>query len=282
MTDSDGLSLALISDVFAGPDDWHRLTDALTQARSFGAELVVLPELPLNRWAPATQTPHDEDAESPNGPRHQTLCAAARKADVGVIGGAIVIDPKTQKRFNTTLIVDASGTLVGSYRKVHLPEEEGFWETRHYQPGDAIPAVIDAFSMSFGVQVCSDVNRPAGSHILAALGAEAIICPRATEASTFDRWRAVFIANAITSCAFVVSVPRPRAELGVALGGPSIAVAPTGAVITETVDRLSVVRLERRLVQEARCRYPGYLATRANVYAEGWSRVKTSELPHAR
>ena len=282
MTDSGALTLALISDVFDGPDECRRLTDALKQARSLGAQLVVLPELPLNRWAPATQTPRDEDAESPNGPRQQMLCAAARSADVGVIGGAIVIDPKTKKRYNTTLIVDSSGKLVGSYRKVHLPDEEGFWETRHYQPGDALPAVIDAFSMPFGVQVCSDVNRPEGSHILAALGAEAIICPRATEASSFDRWKTVFIANAITSCAFVVSVTRPRTELGVPLGGPSLAVAPTGAVIGETVDPLTVFPLERKLVQEARRRYPGYLATRANMYAEGWTRVKSSELPRAR
>ena len=56
----------------------------------------------------------------------------------------------------------------------------------------------------------------------------------------------------------------------------------TGAVIGETVDPLTVFPLERKLVQEARRRYPGYLATRANMYAEGWTRVKSSELPRAR
>ena len=283
MTDSSAsLTLALISDIFDGPNEAPRLTDILRRARSLGAHLAILPELPLNRWAPATQTPRDEDAELPNGPRHQVLSAAARSADVGLIGGAIVNDPRTEKGYNTTLIFDASGKLVGSYRKVHLPDEEGFWETRHYEPGDALPSVIDAFGMPLGVQVCSDVNRPEGSHILAALGAEAIICPRATEASTFDRWKTVFIANAITSCAFVVSVTRPRAEGGVALGGPSFAVAPTGAVLAETVEPLTVIRLERKLVQEARRRYPGYLPTRASVYAEGWRRVKTSDLSHER
>jgi predicted amidohydrolase len=275
------LTLALISDIFDGPNEERRLTDVLRRARSLGAQLAVLPELPLNRWAPATQTPCDEDAEAPNGWRHRMLSATARAADIGVIGGAIVKDPGTEKRYNTTLVFDASGTQVGTYRKVHLPEEEGFWETRHYEPGDALPPVIDAFGMPLGVQVCSDVNRPEGSHILAALGAEAILCPRATEASTFDRWRTVFVANAITSCAFVVSVARPRAELGVPLGGPSLAVAPTGAVLAETVQPITVIRLERKLVEEARRRYPGYLATRANVYAQGWSRVKSSALPYA-
>ena len=282
MTDSAAsLTLALISDIFDAPNEATRLTDLLRHARSLGAQLAVLPELPLNRWAPATQTPCDDDAEPPNGWRQRMLGAAARAAGIGVIGGAIVRDPRSEKRYNTTLVFDTSGTQLGTYRKLHLPEEEGFWETRHYEPGDVLPSVIDAFSMSFAVQVCSDVNRPEGSHILAALGAEAIMCPRATEASTFDRWRTVLVANAITSCAFVISVARPRAEFGVALGGPSLVVAPTGAILAETLEPITVIRLERRLVHEARRRYPGYLAMRSNVYADGWRRVKSSELPHA-
>jgi predicted amidohydrolase len=165
---------------------------------------------------------------------------------------------------------------------MHLPEEEGFWETRHYEPGETLPPVVDAFGMPLGIQVCSDVNRPEGSHILAALGAEVIVCPRATEASTFDRWRTVLIANAITSCAFVVSVTRPRAEYGVSLGGPSFGVAPTGAILAESLEPLTIVRLERALVRDARHRYPGYLPTRANLYAEGWGSVKSTDMPHAR
>ena len=50
-----------------------------------------------------------------------------------------------------------------------------------------------------------------------------IVNPRATEAATFERSKTIFIANAITSCTYVLSVPRPRAELGVPLGGPSFA-----------------------------------------------------------
>jgi predicted amidohydrolase len=276
------LTLAVISDIFAAPNEERRLIEVLRRARSLGAHLAILPELPLDRWAPARPTPCDEDAEPPNGWRHRMLSAAARAAAIGLIGGAIVKEAETEKRYNTTLIFDAFGVLVGTYRKVHLPEEEGFWETRHYEPGDALPSIIDAFAMPLAVQVCSDVNRPEGSHILAALGAEVIVCPRATEASTFDRWKTVFIANAITSCAFVVSVARPRPELGVQLGGPSIAVAPTGAVLAESAEPMTVIRLERKFVDDARRQYPGYLATRSNVYAEGWSRVKSAELPHAR
>ena len=91
-----------------------------------------------------------------------------------------------------------------------------------------------------------------------------------------------FIANAMTSGAYVLSVARPREELGVPLGGPSFAVAPTGDVLVETTDPIAVVDLDRAVVEEARARYPGYLATRADLYAEGWKRINTTRLPHQR
>jgi predicted amidohydrolase len=274
------MTVALISDVFLEPDGVSRLVAALMQARSREAALAILPELPLNRWSPATETPSDDDAEPPGGPRHQMLSHAAQTAAIGVVGGAIVHDPKSGRRHNTALVFDAGGALVGSYRKVHLPEEAGFWETRHYDPGDALPAVIDAFPLSIGVQICSDVNRPEGSRLLGALGAQLIVSPRATEAATFGRWKTVLIANALTSGTYVVSVARPRPEFGVPLGGPSFAAAPTGDVLVETTERIAVVTLRRAVVDEARRRYPGYLPTRADLYAEGWARVRTTKLPH--
>src|SRR2546423_6317757 len=167
----DALTIALISDVFFQPDEAPRLVELLTHARSRGADLAVLPEIPLNPWSPATETPTEHDAEAPGGPRHQALSDAARAAGIGVVGGAIVRDPKSGRRHNTSLVFDGAGTLVGSYRKLHLPDEKGFWETRHYDPGDALPSVIGAFRMRVGLQVCSDVNRAEGSRLLGALGA---------------------------------------------------------------------------------------------------------------
>jgi predicted amidohydrolase len=279
-SDFSQLTVALISDVFIYPDDAARLGESLKHARSRGAELAVLPEIPLNPWSPAIQTANEHDAEVPGGPRYQALSDAARAADLGVIGGAIVRDPKSGRRHNTALVFDRSGALAASYRKVHLPEENGFWETRHYEPGNALPSVIGVFGMRVGIQVCSDINRPEGSLLLGALGAEVIVNPRATEAATFERWKTIFIANAITSCTYVLSVARPRSELGVPLGGPSFAVSPTGEVLVETTEPIALVRLHRTVIEEARRQYPGYLATRADLYAEGWKRVKTTTLPH--
>jgi predicted amidohydrolase len=272
--------VALISEVFYDSTGPARLAERLRDARAGGADLAVLPELPLNPWSPATEVPREEDAEPPEGPRHQLLGTAAREAGIAVLGGAIVQDPKTWRRHNTALLFARDGAPLAAYRKVHLPEEDGFWETRHYEPGDALSPVIDAFDLRVGLQICSDINRPEGCHLLGAMGAEVILNPRATEAATFERWRTVFVANAMTSGAYILSVNRPGAEQGVALGGPSFAVAPTGEVLAERAERLILVTLERATMQRAKQQYPGYLATRSDLYAEGWQRVKRTRLPH--
>jgi predicted amidohydrolase len=273
------VNVALTSDVFYDADGPARLMARLREAKARGADLVVLPELPLNPWSPATEVPRDDDAEPPEGWRHRLLSSAARECGVSVIGGAIVRDPATSSRHNTALVFGPDGTHLASYRKVHLPEEEGFWETRHYEPGDALSPVVEGLQMRIGLQICSDINRPEGSHLLGALGAEVIVNPRATEAATFARWRTVFVANAMTSGAYVLSVNRPAAEQGVRFGGPSCAVAPTGEIVAESVAPIVVVTLDRDTIAQARRAYPGYLATRADLYAEGWQRARRTRLP---
>jgi predicted amidohydrolase len=125
--------------------------------------------------------------------------------------------------------------------------------------------------MPVGVQICSDNNRPEGSHLLGALGAEVILAPRATEPSTWERWKLVLRVNAMTSCAFVVTVNRPAPELGVELGGPSAVFSPDGEVLLETTEPLALVDLDRGAIAAARKGYPGYLAVRAGLYARAWS-----------
>src|SRR5215210_5525960 len=69
-----------MSDVFSSSDGEGRLGVRLREARALGAEIAVLPELPLDAWAPATDQPSDEDAEPPDGRRQQALARAARSS----------------------------------------------------------------------------------------------------------------------------------------------------------------------------------------------------------
>ena len=140
---SDGvLRAGLITEVFPEPSDESRLIGLLSRAREEGADLAVLPELPFNGWAPGTKQPRPEDAEAPGGPRQTRMMMAAREVGIAVLGGAIVIDPDTGVRHNTAVLVDDHGVELGRYRKIHLPEEEGYWETSHYEPGTEGPREI--------------------------------------------------------------------------------------------------------------------------------------------
>ncbi len=274
--DQDLYTVALINDVFFDDTEGARLRACLAEAKRQGADLAVLPELPLNPWSPARQTPADEDAEAPDGPRHRRQAAAAREAGIAVLGGAIVQDPHTARRYNTALLFDASGEFVTAYRKLHLPEEDGFWETYHYEPGQEAPRAVGGLGPSVGIQICSDIKRPAGAQLLAAQGVEIVLAPRATPGSSYAQWRLVYQAVALTSTAYVVSVNRPRPEGGVPLGGPSLVVSPDGNVILETEDPVAVVPLDVSMVHRLRKEYPGYMHFSASVYAEGWKCLATS------
>jgi predicted amidohydrolase len=270
---ADGrLTVALISETFWEPDGAVRLKQRLAEAVDRGADLAVLPELPLNAWSPATKEATDDDAEPMDGPRSRAQAEAAAEAGIGLVGGIIHRD-ESGRRTSRALVIDRSGTIVATYEKLHLPEEEGFWETSHYEAGTEPPKRIDAFGVPIGVQLCSDNNRPEGTHILGAQGAMAMLNPRATEEATYQRWKVVFRANAMTSACYVLSVNRPHPEHGVLLGGPTVVVDPRGDVVAESTDRLVLATLDAEAVREARRGYPGYLPVRARLYADAWDEV---------
>lgn len=270
---ADTLTVALVTEVFHDDADGAALRDHLARARDQGAELAVLPELPLNPWSPASKESRDEDAEDVDGPRQRSMAATAAECGIAVVGGAIVRDPETGVRHNTALLYDDTGARLASYRKLHLPEEEGYWETSHYEPGATPPSVIEGLGLPIGLQICSDVNRPTGFQLLAAQGAELVCAPRATPPETYDRWRMILRANAAMSGAYVVSTNRPRPEQGAPIGGPSIAIDPGGRVLLESTDPVAVVTLDRAVVAAARAEYPGYLTRFPDLYAAGWRRL---------
>ena len=268
------LTVALITDVFPTRDDEQRLLTLLREAKARGAGLAVLPELPLNDWVPVRRTPTDADAEPSYGPRERAMAVAARATGLAVLGGAIVRDQKTGRRHNTAVLFDSTGEELLRYRKIHLPDEEGYWEAHHYEAGGEVRAPVDVGGFGIGVQVCSDANRPQGCNALAAMGADVILLPRATPAATYPRWRLVLRANAVTSCAYVVSVNRPGTRSGGVIGGPSMVAGPAGDVLLETTDPVATVTLEKPALERARSDYPGYLDVRPDVYERAWRRAR--------
>ena len=109
--------------------------------------------------------------------------------------------------------------------------------------------------------------------MLGAMGAEVILAPRCTPPESYERWKLVMRANAITSGTYVISTIRPGPEAGVPIGGASIAIGPSGEVLAESTDPLTVVDLNRATLEAARLTYPGYLKVFPHVYAKGWGAV---------
>ena len=276
-TRADGkLTVALVSEVFWEADGAQRLRQRLAEAADRGADLAVLPEIPLNPWRPATKDAHDDDAEPMDGPRATAQREAAREAGIGLVGG-IIHRAEGGRRTSRALVIDRAGEIRATYEKLHLPEEPGFWETSHYEPGTQAPRRIDAFGLPIGVQICSDNNRPEGTHLLGAQGAMAVVVPRASEERTYQRWKTVFRSNALTGCLYVLSVNRPHPEEGVLIGGPSVAFDPNGQALVETTDPMALVSLDAKVVTDARRAYPGYLPIRARLYADAWADVAGSD-----
>ena len=272
-TRADGkLTVALISEVFWEPDGGQRLKQRLAEAAERGADLAVLPEIPLNPWSPATKEAREDHAEPMDGPRARAQGEAAAEAGIGLVGG-IIHRAEDGRRTSRALIFDRNGNLRATYEKLHLPEEPGFWETSHYEPGTTAPQRIDGFGLPFGVQICSDNNRPEGTHLLGAQGAMAALVPRASEEKSYQRWKTVFRSNALTGSMYVLSVNRPHPEGGVLIGGPSVAYDPNGTLLLETTDTLTLVTLDARTVTDARRAYPGYLPIRARLYADAWAEI---------
>jgi predicted amidohydrolase len=276
-TRADGkLTVALISEVFWEADGVQRLRQRLAEAADRGADLAVLPEIPLNPWRPATKEANDDDAEPMDGPRARAQQEAAAEAEIGLVGG-IIHRAEDGRRTSRALVIDRAGQVRATYETLHLPEEPGFWETSHYEPGMEAPQRIDAFGVPIGVQICSDNNRPEGTHLLGAQGAFAVIVPRASEERSYQRWKTVFRSNALTGCVYVLSVNRPHPEEGVLIGGPSVAVGPNGELLVETTDPMAIVTLDAGVVTDARRAYPGYLPIRARLYADAWADIAATD-----
>jgi N-carbamoylputrescine amidase len=263
-------TIALITGVYHDEGGPSRLRRRLAAARESGAELAVLPELPLDPWIAAAPRPRDQDAEPPEGPRHRALANVAAAAGVSLLGGAVVLDPETGRRASTALLFGTDGGLLQRYRKVHIPNEEGFWEAAHYEPGRDPPEPIQVDGLTVGIQVCSDVQRLTGAQILAARGAEVILVPRATPPESWERWKLTLRAVAVAAAAYLISVNRPP-EPDSPVGGPSVAIGPRGEVLVETDEETALAQIDPEAVRAARADYPGYLSFAPEVMAMGWA-----------
>ncbi|MCP4835916.1 MAG: carbon-nitrogen hydrolase family protein [Phycisphaera sp.] len=262
--------IALVAEVY--PEDDQSLVDDMKQAADAGARIVVLPECPAQAWAPGRSTPRPADAEEAGGPRESRQSEAARMSGVALLGGGIERCADGRRR-NAAVLWDAEGVERLRYHKMHIPDEPGFREAAHYEPGLDRPRVVEVEGLRVGAQICSDNQRPEGAMMLAAQGCDCILNPRATERGLLDRWKTIWRANAMVTGCWVVSANRPRPEPGTPLGGPGVAVSPEGEICLESDSKMSFVDVDPARVTSARAVYPAYLAIPGTTYAAAWQGI---------
>jgi N-carbamoyl-D-amino-acid hydrolase len=234
----------------------ERLMALLRDAASGGAELVVFPELALTtffpRWWFDDRAELDAfyESEMP-GPETKPLFDEAQRLGVGFSLGYAELATDgdgVAHRHNSTILVESDGTIVGTYRKVHLPGHEHFEPARpfqhleraYFEPGDGFHT-FDAFGGRIGLAICNDRRWPETYRVLALGGAELILIgyntpvhyppdPGQDRLAGFHN-SLVMTAGAYQNGAWVVGVAKAGWEEGVELLAESQIIAPSGEVV---------------------------------------------------
>ena len=249
-----------------------RLITLLEQAAHHGCDLVVFPELALTtffpRWYFDTQEEVDSFFEDQMpGPDTQALFDAARQLKVGFYLGyaELAQEEGRTRRFNTSILVDATGKIIGKYRKVHLPghAEHEPWrqfqhlEKRYFETGNLGFPVFRAFGGIIGMAVCNDRRWPETYRVMGLQGVEMILIgyntpvhnPPAPEHDNLAHFHneLVMQSGAYQNGTWVVGVGKGGKEEGVDQISNSIIVAPSGEIIgacSTLGDELAIARCD--------------------------------------
>ena len=182
-----------------------------------GAEVVCLPELFTSRYFP-TKRRSDVAPEPVPGPTSRALSAAARKSRVVIVGGSVYEEGRS--RHNTCLVFDETGRTVSKYRKVHIPQDEHYYEQDYFAPGERY-AVAKTKKGRLGTLICFDQWYPEAARVERLMGADVLFYPTAigwvkgiepVEGDWKRAWEAVQVGHAIANSVAVCAVNRVGTE----------------------------------------------------------------------
>ena len=158
-----------------------RALAAIDEAARHGAEMIVYPEIVLDRFFPQScggLAAAKENAEPVPGETTEKLTAKARQHGIVIVFNLYEIDD-LGRTFDSSPVIDADGTLLGVTRMVHITDYEGFHEQEYYDPGDTGAPVYDTRVGKIGVAICYDRHYPEYMRALAVGGAELVVIPQA-------------------------------------------------------------------------------------------------------
>ncbi|MBU6276624.1 MAG: carbon-nitrogen hydrolase [Planctomycetes bacterium] len=263
------------------PDREANVTQALdgvAAAAAQGAEVVCLQELFAGHY-PCQDEDHGRfaEAEGVPGPLTQRLAAAARAHRVVVVGS--VFERRTPGLFhNTAVIFESDGSVRGTYRKMHIPDDPHYYEKFYFAPGDTGFMSVPTSKLAVGPLVCWDQWYPEAARLTALAGADALFYPtaigwldgeEALHAEQYESWDTMLRSHAIANGTFVVAVNRTGREGNLRFWGASVVYAPNGACLAKAShDRPEtfVVDCDLGRIEWSRTRWPFFRDRRIDAY----------------
>jgi predicted amidohydrolase len=250
-----------------------RLVALLEDGAARGCELVVFPELALTTFFPRWFTDDVAEIESwfeteMPGPETARLFERAVELGVGFCLGyaeLVVIDNGTRHRYNTQILVERDGSVVGKYRKVHVPGHEHIEpdrpfqhaERHYFEPGPDGFDVWDAFGGTVGMAICNDRRWPETYRVMGLKGVELVLIgyntplhydpdPQQNALAGFHN-NLVMSSGAYQNGTYVVGVAKGGIEAGIDSLAQSAIFAPSGQVVAQCIttgDEVAVARLD--------------------------------------
>ncbi|WP_421621305.1 carbon-nitrogen hydrolase [Alkalilimnicola ehrlichii] len=271
------------------PDDnLHRTLTAIAEAAGRGAGLVLLQELHRGRYFCQQEDPACFDqAEPVPGPTTDALGTAARDHGVVVVGS--VFERRAPGLYhNTAVVLDADGSLAGRYRKMHIPDDPGYYEKFYFTPGDLGFEPIQTRVGRLGVLVCWDQWFPEAARLMALAGAEVLLYPTAIGWTPDDRpdeqarqreaWMLAQRGHAVSNGLPVLACNRTGEEpdpehpdQGIRFWGGSFVCGPQGEILAQAAtdeECILTVDVDLQAVERVRRIWPFLRDRRIDAYTD--------------
>lgn len=266
----------------------ERSIQAIREAKSHGASLVILPELHLGTYFCQTEdTACFDRAECIPGPTTDALGQVA--AELGVVIVASLFERRAPGLYhNTAVVLESDGRLIGKYRKMHIPDDPGYYEKFYFTPGDLGFHPVETSVGKIGVLVCWDQWYPEAARLMSLAGADFLVYPTAIGWNlddpedererqlnawiTVQRGHAVANGLPVIACNRVGHEDDPSAQsIGIRFWGNSFAVGPQGEFLchlNEVEDKVQLVEIDRQRSEDVRRIWPFLRDRRIDAYGD--------------
>ncbi len=256
-----------------------RTVEKIKESAAKGAQVIVLQELFQSLYFCDTEDYTNFSlAESIPGPATETLSELARSLKVVIV--ASLFEKRAEGLYhNTTAVLDADGTYLGKYRKMHIPDDPGYYEKFYFTPGDLGYKVFPTRYGKIGVLICWDQWYPEAARITALMGADFLVYPTAigwalsqneeTNADQYHAWQSVMKGHAVANGIPVVAVNRTGREGEMQFWGGSFITNAFGKVLFQAPhleESVSVQTIDLDLTDYYRTHWPFLRDRRIDAY----------------